>query len=397
MTQSGHKVGPRHGPWGSAAGRPALVVAGDVLLALLIGGGSSAVVVHEGQADVRIWLVVAGLALPLALRRTAPVLALSAMFVTAAVQLALGERTAADLALLVGLFTVASSRPRRQALIAAAVLEGLAIAAAFTIGPGSDGRVASVLFSSGLIAAAFFAGVSLQERRSYLASVLDRAERLEREQAQQAQLAVTEERNRIAREMHDIVAHSLSVMITLAEAARAATAAPGSPASDAMAQVAQTGRDAMTEMRRLLGVLRDDTATPLGPQPSLDGLEELVEQARGTGLPASLTTAGRPSHVPVALQATVYRIVQEALTNALKHARQATGIAVTLAWSPDQLLVTVQDDGRAEVGDAGAVSGHGLIGMRERVGIFGGDLVAGPTPEGWRVEARLPLDHGAPA
>lgn len=382
----------------NAAGAPPCSAAGEVLRTAVVGVLAIIPLFHDGNGTTTAWVFTAALVLPLLARCRAPVAVLGLLCIVSSVQLTVGVRVPADFALLVALFTVASRRPRVQAYAAAAAVEGLGIVAAFRIGPSRDGHLASVLFTSGLVAAAFFAGTSLQARRSYLASVLDRAERLEREQAQLAQLAVTEERNRIAREMHDIVAHSLAVMITLAEAARAAGGEADTPADRAMSQVASTGRDAMAEMRQLLGVLRrDDTPALLAPQPGLGQLEELVETARSTGLPVRLSTTGPSVATGSALGTTVYRLVQEALTNVLKHADGPTCVSVVLTWTSEALDVAVEDDGRPHLGPQPGRTGLGLLGMTDRVAVFGGDMRAGPAAAGWRVHARLPLTARATA
>ena len=253
--------------------------------------------------------------------------------------------------------------------------------------------MAVAVVHSGLVAAAYFAGNSLQTRRAYLASAVDRAERVERERDQLQQLAVTDERNRIARELHDIIAHSLSVMITLADAARADEHETPTAADVAMAQVSATGREAMAEMRRLLGVLRDgEAATPLVPQPTLGELQELLEQSRAAGLPARLTMTGQPLAMTGPLQATVYRIVQEALTNALKHAQQPTRVTVSLSWKTQSLEIDVSDDGLAVGPVEPGPGSHGIVGMRERVGLFDGRMTSGPgVTGGWTVAVTLPV------
>ncbi|MDP9164556.1 MAG: histidine kinase [Actinomycetota bacterium] len=352
------------------------------------------------SASSRDWILSAALLLPVLLRRHAPLLALSLMLGAAVVQLAFQARLPADLAVLVVLFTIANRLPRSTALKAAALMEAFGVVAAFRAGPSNDGRLPSLLFGSGLVAAAYFAGSSLQERRAYLSSVLDRAQRLEAEQAQNARLAVTQERTRIAREMHDIIAHSLTVMITLAEAARSASPAKHGPADLAMQQVAATGREAMDEMRRLLSVLRDDaTTTPPGPQPGLPQLHELVESTRVAGLPVHFTITGAPRAASAAMETTIYRVVQEALTNALRHANKPKQVSVSLTSTPEALLISIEDDGQpARPGTpstALARRGHGIIGMRERVAVFGGELQAGPEKTGWLVQAHFPLPPGS--
>jgi signal transduction histidine kinase len=193
--------------------------------------------------------------------------------------------------------------------------------------------------------------------------------------------------------MHDVVAHNLSVMIALADGAAFAVARSPRQAADAMRSVSDTGRQALGEMRRLLGVLRDDeTEAQRSPQPGLDDLDGLVEQVRGAGLPVVYQVTGRPFAVPVGAQLAVFRIVQEALTNTLKHAGADATAAVSLRYEPTGVEVEVIDTGRS----TSAVSpfGHGLIGMRERTAVYGGSVAAGPAiGGGWRVHARVPLEH----
>jgi signal transduction histidine kinase len=206
-------------------------------------------------------------------------------------------------------------------------------------------------------------------------------------------LAASTERARLARELHDVVAHSLTVVVTLAEAAAASAGTDPPAARDAMGQVATTGRQALAEMRRLVGVLRtepQDDLADLAPVRGLDGLDGLVAGARAAGLPVRLTVSGRPRRLNAATDSTAYRIVQESLTNVLKHASSPSAVDVLLRWEEQRLMLQVGDDGRSPVGTG--EPGHGLVGMRERMAIFGGELSAGPsTSGGWRVRATLPL------
>jgi signal transduction histidine kinase len=303
---------------------------------------------------------------------------------------------AADAGLLVALYTVAARRSRREALAAAGVLEIGVVLASVRFAPASDGLVGSLVFLSGLVTAALFGGVAWRSHVAFLDTVVETAARLERERDQQARLAVIGERTRIAREMHDIVAHSLSVVVALADGAALTNPRDPVEATDAMRQVSAVGRQALAEMRRLLGVLRDDVEleAPLAPQPGLTELDVLLDQVRAVGLSADLTTVGRPLPLPATEDAAAYRIVQESLTNALKHARGATRIAVAVAWSEAELRVQVSDDGKGS--GSSIVPGHGLLGMSERVALFGGDVQAGPLPDrGWQVTARLPVPRPA--
>lgn len=340
-----------------------------------------------------VWFLDVALVLPLLVRRRHPYPVFWVMAAVAFVQWSVGLRLPADIALLVALFMVAAYAERRRALAAAGVLELGAVLASVRFPGDAGGVLASLVFLTGLVAAALFIGINLQTRRAYLASLVDRAERLERERDQQAQLAATAERTRIAREMHDIVAHSLSVMISLADGATAAGGTHPEEAAEAMRQASATGRLALAEMRRLLDVLRQDTPSDFLPQPDLDRIDDLIEQFRASGLIVRLATIGaRRPLVPTA-ETTIYRVVQEGLTNALRHARNATTVVVTLTWTADSLTVDLCDDGEPMAAPPPAEVGHGLDGMRERVSIFAGSVTAGrDTPAaGWHVCAKLPL------
>jgi signal transduction histidine kinase len=218
----------------------------------------------------------------------------------------------------------------------------------------------------------------------------ERAARAEREREERARSAVTDERARIARELHDVVGHSVSVMTVQASAVRRLLRPEQQRERESLLIVEQTGREALAEMRRMVGVLRRPEEAPaLAPQPSLKHLDKLVEQAREAGLPVELRVEGDPLPLPAGLDLTAYRLVQEALTNALKHAR-AQHAEVLVHYSDEHVELTVSDDGRgAGDGDGG---GHGLVGMRERMTVYGGELEAGPRPEGgYRLRARLPV------
>lgn len=226
--------------------------------------------------------------------------------------------------------------------------------------------------------------------------MVDLADRLERERDQQAQLATAAERTRIAREVHDIVAHSLSVIITLADGA-ALTDRPAE-ARTAMRLVSRTGRDALTDTRRVLGVLRAHRAQEREPQPGLDRLEALLSTVRATGLAVELVIKGTIRPLSTAAQTAVYRIVQEALTNAVKHAESASPVVVRLGYTGRGLVVQISDNGPPIAPSAGSRTdrtvGQGLVGIRERVALFGGTLDAGPgAVRGWRVSVALPADE----
>jgi signal transduction histidine kinase len=237
-------------------------------------------------------------------------------------------------------------------------------------------------------------GINIGNRKRYLAALIDRAAQLVRERDQQAQLAAAAERARIAREMHDIVSHSLTVMVTLAEGSAAQVKAAPDDAGDAMRQVAETGRGALTDMRRMLGVLNEsdgDGAAELEPQPGADELTQLVARFRETSLPIVLQVTGVPPADP-GIQLTVFRVVQESLTNVLRHAPGSTSVTTSIRYSPETISVDVVDSGSEATTPATTGAGRGLLGMRERVGLYDGTLESGPRPGGgWRVSARIPM------
>jgi signal transduction histidine kinase len=212
------------------------------------------------------------------------------------------------------------------------------------------------------------------------------------------QLAVSAERNRIAREMHDIVAHNLSVMIALADGAALTLERDPARAREAIDQAAATGRAALTEMRNTFALLRsgpEDADPMLHPEPDLADLDTLLETARSTGLQVTYQISGSTDGLSTGLQLALFRLVQEGITNTLKHAPRATRLHISIRRGQEDLRVVVDDDGGAGV-PAGA-AGQGLIGMRERVSVHDGRLFAGPTSTGWRVSAWLPLhDHADP-
>jgi signal transduction histidine kinase len=304
------------------------------------------------------------------------------------------------LALLIALYTVAVLRPRRDALVCAGLLE-LTLVVGLLLFAGGNWWF-DAIFVSGMVAAALGLGLYVATRRAYLAELHDRAERLERERDQQGALAAAAERARIAREMHDIVAHHLTVMVTLSDAAIAASAASPERAAEVMRSVSATGRRALADTRRLLGVLHQppgqDSGENLQPVPDLTQLDALIEQVRSAGLDTRLEIHGAAPDVPAGVQLTVYRLVQEALTNTLKHGGAGARATVRLQFLPGELRVDIDDDGAGAAAPATASIGSGLVGMQERVHAYGGDVQAGPgQPGGWKVSARLHLDDGDPA
>lgn len=254
------------------------------------------------------------------------------------------------------------------------------------------GRLTSAVLAVLFALVAVLIGISVGGRRRYVDSLVARARDLARERDQEAQLIAAAERARIAREMHDVVSHGLTVVVTLAEGAAAVTAADPERGAETMRRVADTGRSALTEMRRLLGVLAEPgDFSPLTPQPGVGDLNDLVERFRDTGLPVRLATSGTVPADP-GLGLAVHRIVQEALTNVLRHAPGATRVDVTLVCTDHEVDITIEDDAVAHAAPRTTGAGRGLVGMRERALMYGGTVEAGPRPGGgWRVHAVL---HG---
>nr|WP_302477590.1 sensor histidine kinase [Aeromicrobium stalagmiti] len=243
-----------------------------------------------------------------------------------------------------------------------------------------------------MVFAAWLLGYLARTRRAYVASLEDRAAQLERDAAQQTQIATAAERARIAREMHDVVAHSLSVMVVQADGALYAAQKRPEQALETLRTISATGRSSLTEMRKLLGLLRDEDSNPaLAPMPGARDIPELVQQLRDSGLTIDLQVAGPLDGLDAATGLTAYRIVQEALTNTLKHAGPEVSASVDVQVTADAVQVQVDDDGRgAATADDG--QGHGILGIRERIAVHAGEVEAGPRPGGgFRVRAVVPV------
>jgi len=349
-------------------------------------------------ASLRAGLVQAVLIAVIAARRvwiTGVFLAASAIGLA---QWLLGFPLLGDVALLIALYTVAAHQSRTRALLATGVLGVGAVMAAIRWEPANT-VPRSLLFLTATVVAALFAGIAAASGSRYLAWMDERARRLEVERDQQAAIAAAAERTRIARELHDIVSHSLSVVITLADAAALVGRADPGQGAEAMAEVSEVGRHALSDMRAMLGVLRTDEPqtgrAPQPPQPGVGQLGALMERIRATGLDLSLSVDGTPFPVGAAAELTAYRIVQEALTNTLRHAA-ARHAWVTISYDEPEMRIRVSDDGFPATA-AGTSGGHGIDGMRERAALHHGALYAGPADGGgWLVEATLrPRVNGA--
>ncbi|MGA3030478.1 MAG: sensor histidine kinase [Candidatus Limnocylindrales bacterium] len=342
--------------------------------------------------------------LPIAWRRRNPmrVLFLVGSAITAYSLLGYHD-SSAGLGVFVAFYTVAANEPRRRATIAAAITAcgifiSFAAYAAFDSMSGWTSSLTSTYLSFGL---AWLIGDNLRVRRAYTRELEERAAELEREREEKAAQAVTEERARIARELHDVVAHYVSVMVVQAAGARRIADKDPIAARGALEAVEAAGRTALAEMRRMLEVLRADDPG-MGPQPGLGELERLIDNVRDAGLPVELSIEGGACCLPAGMDLAAYRIVQEALTNSVKHGGKAAA-RVTIRYTADTLEIEVTDNGRgaaAPLLSSADGGGHGLIGMKERVGLFGGVLEVGPVlTGGYRVFARMPIeaDEGARA
>ncbi|QTZ93342.1 sensor histidine kinase [Streptomyces auratus] len=376
----------------------------------LLGFGSLMVLfdrdgaVHMAAAAV----FVVGLSLVVALRRKAPVQMLLLTGAIGVGQLITGvQPNPSDFAMLVIAYTVASA-PAVPRWASRCALAGALLGPALTYWryayddetrPVTANLVFTTLITVPFVLA-WVLGDSMRTRRAYWAQLEERAARLEKEREAQSRIAVAAERARIARELHDVVAHNVSVMVVQADGAAYVLDAAPEQTRQALETISGTGRQALAEMRRLLGVLRTGEQAEGGeyvPQPGVEQLEDLMDQVRGAGLPVDFTVEGEPRELPSSVALTAYRIVQEALTNTRKHGGPHVGATVRVSYRDEDLELLVEDDGRGaqqELYEEGGADGlgHGLIGMRERVGMVGGSLTAGPRAGGgFRVSAVLPL------
>jgi signal transduction histidine kinase len=312
-----------------------------------------------------------------------------AFLVTAATEITLGwlgVAVGAGVVLLVMLFAVASRASWQALAWAAGIAMGLTLAELYLFAPVKENRTITLFLAVGTVVAAVASGVAVRTRRAYLEALEDRAARLEVERDQRARLAVAGERARVAREMHDIVGHHVSVMVGLADGGAALATSRDEQTAEPLRLIGETGRQALAELRRVLGMLRDEDADPqLSPQPGIEDLDRLLPSVRGAGLPVTYSTSGDLHTLGRGVQLAVYRIVQESLTNTLKHAGRGATADVTLTAVDGEVRVRVRDNGRG----APAAPNHGLVGMRERAAMYGGVLTAGPAGQGWLVDVVL--------
>jgi signal transduction histidine kinase len=342
---------------------------------------------NNGPSGVALFILVLFATLPIALRRRLP-LEVFAITLTAGVISDLIGGPFQFAGALVGLYTVAAYLGRPRSIYAAGAS---GIATVVTSIGDSGTPMAQVSAILAVFAGSWLLGDNIRTRRAYLRELEDRADRLEREREESIRRAAADEQARIARELHDIITHNVSVMTVQAAAAGDVFETHPGRVREALDSIESTGREALTELRRLLGrVHPEDAGAALAPQPGLARLDALLEQVRAAGLQVQLTVEGTPHELPIGLDLSAYRIVQEALTNILKHA-QASKATVRIRYEPDAIALEVIDDGRGPAADD-AERGQGIIGMRERAALVGGALRVGRAPGGgFAVDARIPL------
>ena len=377
-------------------------VAMDVIVAIWFGIPSGLTAILEVKQPWLVPLVVAGMVALMA-RRRAPLLVLAAVTVLGiAAAVRFGGLSGFDFAVAFAVYAVAVARPPRVAWTSLAVSTAtLGAAVALRVDVGR--RVAELTGLGLAVLLGIAIGISVRNRRVHVTELVERGNALSRDAEQRSQLATAAERARIAREMHDVVAHSLSVMIALADGASASIQKSPVAAQAALDRLSETGRAALADMRRVLGVLRDGDAS-FEPAPGGPDLHTLVQSYRDAGMPVQLTVSGTALPTDTGLQLAMYRIVQESLTNALRHTSGSGPVTVVVAHTPGNVDIRVtspedpaQDSPKPPASSAPASSapggGRGIIGMRERAAIYGGTVDAGPCSLGWRVHATLHWDE----
>jgi signal transduction histidine kinase len=370
----------------------------DGLLAVVAAGAgvaTLATVLPFDPGSPEAWaayLLVLAHTLPIAVRRRWPLAVLAWGLATGVAFAALGlNLVSLTFAVLVYLYTVAAHRPRVDSLAGLAATEALLVLV-WLARPRALGDGGTLVLDGLIMAAGWWLGDGTRRRQEAVAAARQRAAELEEAREELARRAVTEERLRIARELHDVVAHSMSIIAVQSGVGVHVLDSQPEEARKALAAVEATSRQALVEMRRLLGVLRQE-AEPRGslaPAPGLAELETLAAEVARAGVRVEVHIEGTPCELPAGLDLSAYRIVQEALTNVVRHAGPATA-RVAVRYSPGQVALEVVDDGRGP--GAEDRGGHGLAGMRERAALYGGTLEAGPVPGGgFRVAATLPVE-----
>ena len=392
----------RLGRWGARHPfRVDIVIAVVVGLCTLIGVLVAEPQGSEQSVDLLAVLLVTGQTVSFVYRRRSPLASLVAVSLFTVVFWVADYATNFDVFSLLAVYAaVAHGGPDRTTVwrIVGAVVTGVSVIAVLgVISPTDDLPAAAVAGIAALHITAAVAGEVVYDRRLRLIDLEQRAVRAEAERNLLAREAIRDERARIARDLHDVVAHGMSVMVVQAGAAERIVDADPDGARKALGHIQHAGREALSEMRRMLDLLREEHpgALDLAPQPTVDDLRQVVQQCTDSGIPTQLRVDGVATSRSVGQEMAAYRIAQEALTNVIKHAGQSANAMVRVQYSPDDIRLEVTDDGiGASEHDLSTATGHGLVGMRERVELYGGDFRAGPRPGGgFRVAATIPFDH----
>ncbi|MEV5955407.1 histidine kinase [Streptomyces sp. NPDC051987] len=354
---------------------------------------------HDQLPPAVLIALVAALIVPLWWRRRAPAVTYFAIAAASLAQWSLGVWLPTPVAALIALYTLARNGSLRMLGWAVALAVGQLLLAVFVLVP-IEHPLLGGFFMLGTTTAAVTLGLTLRIRRMYLEALEDRARRLEIEQEQRVRLTAAAERSRVAREMHDIVGHNLSVMVSVADGAATLATNRGEKSAEPLRILADTGRQAMSELRRVLGVLREERGHEederlLGPQPGIRDLDPLLARVRAAGLPVTYRSTGDLDTLGSGVQLTVYRIVQEALTNTLKHAGPGSTADVTVTKNAEAVHIKVADTGAAAAAGFGE-AGHGVVGIRQRASMYGGTVTIGPraTGQGWLVDVVLDVPPG---
>lgn len=370
-----------------------------LLWGISIGLARSEIVLESGDfrtMDAAGYVLMTATVLPILIRRSHPVTSLTlATTLSVAYHLLEYPPLAASLSVVVAVFSVASRRPRPVS-VPAAGLTAVALAATLAIESTTPESPIDYVANVAVVAIAWLIGDQVREGRNRVGLAEDRADRAERERELVAERRVAEERLRIARELHDVIAHSLSAIVVRSGATRRVSGEDPQALRDALEMVERTARDALADARGVLGGLRGPGgADGRSPQPGLGELGGLVEASRQAGVPTDLAVEGTPRPVPPGAELSAYRIIQEALTNVRKHAGPGARARVRVVYRPEAIEVSVEDDGRGARDPAGPAAGHGLIGMRERAVMHGGRLRAAPRPDGgFTAHALIPTGEG---
>jgi len=374
-------------------------VAALLLVVTALPLATRSLVAGQRPSDIWAYLLAVALCVPFVFHRRFPVAAIT-VACGALVLYAIGRYNAyPGLPIFVLVAGISLHSTRRRALLAAG-LGAAAISVAVWLQPEGVATASTWVASLLAVAVAWLWGENLRNRRARWAAMEERARRLEAEREERDRQAVTDERLRIARELHDVVAHSMSVIAVQSGVANHVIDSRPAQARQALATIEATSRSALVELRRLLGVLRpgDDPVASLEPNPGMAEIGRLAEQIRSAGVEVELKVEGEPGDLPPGVDLSAFRIAQEGLTNVLRHGGNVARMLVR--YSPGAVAVEIADDGRPGAADEAPAggTGHGLIGMRERVAVFGGDLTAGLVPGGgYRMAARLPYAAAAGA